>query len=163
VSDQPVLNYLVSSPAFSEGWAVYAEDLADELGAYRDDKLGRLGYLQSLLFRAARLVVDTGIHAERWTRAEAIVYLEATTGMPRSDVEFEIDRYTIWPGQACAYMAGRETIRRLRNTAQRELQARFDLKLFHDAVLQPGARPLPVLEADIANWTASRRPAPSKQ
>jgi uncharacterized protein (DUF885 family) len=161
--DQPLLNYLVSWPAFSEGWGVYAEDIADELGAYKDDKMGRLGYLQSLLFRAARLVADTGIHTMKWSRAEAISYLETTTGMSRSDIEFEVDRYTIWPGQACAYMTGRETIRRLRNTAQQQLKAGFDIKAFHQAILGPGPRPLPVLELDIADWIQSQRPQPSKK
>ncbi len=157
--DQPVLNFAISSPAFSEGWAVYAEDLANELGAYETDKLAKLGYLQSLLFRAARLVADTGIHAERWSREEAITYLVDTTGMPRARMENEVDRYTIWPGQACAYMAGRETIRRLRTSAQRELGQAFDLRSFHDAILGAGPRPLPVLEADIDEWVAARRPA----
>jgi uncharacterized protein (DUF885 family) len=158
--EQPVLNYFVSSPAFAEGWAVYAEDLAAELGAYETDRLARLGYLQSLLFRAARLVVDTGIHAERWSRADAIAYLVDTTGLPRERMENEVDRYIVWPGQACSYMAGRETIKRLRLSAQQELGAAFDLKLFHEAVLGPGPRPLPVLEADIFNWISSRRPQP---
>jgi uncharacterized protein (DUF885 family) len=161
--DQPVLNYLVSSPAFSEGWATYAEDLADELGAYQTDKTARLGYLQSLLFRAARLVVDTGIHAEKWTRADAVTYLESTTGMSRQDVEFEVDRYTIWPGQACAYMAGRETIRRLRANATQQLKGAFDVKVFHQQILGPGPRPLPVLEADINDWVASLKPQPAKK
>lgn len=158
--DQPVLNYFVSSPAFAEGWALYAEDLADELGAYETDKLARLGYLQSLLFRAARLVVDTGIHAQRWSRDDAVAYLVDTTGQPREWMENEVDRYSVWPGQACSYMAGRETIRRLRQSAQQELGAAFDLKLFHEAILAPGPRPLPVLEADIFNWIATRRPQP---
>ena len=158
-ANQPLLNFAVSSPAFSEGWAVYAEDLANELGAYETDSLAKLGYLQSLLFRAARLVVDTGIHSERWSREEAINYLVDTTGLSRAAMENEVDRYTIWPGQACAYMAGRETIRRLRTSAQRELGPAFDLRSFHDAILAPGPRPLPVLEADIADWVASRKPA----
>ncbi len=162
-ADQPLLNYLVSWPAFSEGWGVYAEDLADELGAYQTDKMAKLGYLQSLLFRAARLVVDTGIHSQKWSRADAVAYLETTTGMSRADVEFEVDRYIIWPGQACAYMAGRETIRRLRASAQQQLKAGFDIKAFHQAVLGPGPRPLPVLEADIADWVQSLRPQPSNK
>ncbi len=158
--DQPVFNHFVSSPVFAEGWAVYAEDLADELGAYQEDKLAKLGYLQSLLFRAARLVVDTGIHAQRWSREQAIDYLVETTGLPRQRMENEVDRYIVWPGQACSYMVGRETIRRLRETARQELGPAFDLRLFHDAVLTPGPRPLPILEADIYDWIASRRPQP---
>ncbi|HVY89989.1 MAG TPA: DUF885 domain-containing protein [Hyphomonadaceae bacterium] len=155
--NQTTLNYLITYPAFSEGWATYAEDLADEQGAYADDKLGKIGYYQSMLFRAARLVVDTGIHSERWTRDQAIAYLVDNTGMSRADMEKEVDRYTIWPGQACAYMAGRETIRRLRGDAQKELGQAFDLRAFHDAVLDPGPRPLSVLEADIQDWIASKR------
>ena len=161
--DQPLVNYLISYPAFSEGWAVYAEDLADELGAYKDDKMARLGYLQSLLFRAARLVADTGMHAEKWTRADTIAYLERTVGLARSEAEFEVDRYTIWPGQACAYMTGRETISRLRSNAQTQLKTGFDIKAFHQAILGPGPRPLPVLEADIADWVAAQRPQPGKK
>lgn len=158
----PVLALLMSSPAFSEGWAVYAEDLADELGAYANDPVGRLGYLQSLLFRAARMVADTGLHSERWSRGQAIDYLVDTTGLPRAEMEREVDRYTIWPGQAASYMIGRETIRRLRQSADRELGSAFDLRAFHDAVLAGGARPLPRLEADIRDWVAARRrPVPA--
>lgn len=162
-ADQPVLNYLIANPAFAEGWGVYAEDLANELGAYDNDKLAKLGYLQSLLFRAARLVVDTGIHSQKWSREQAISYLAETTGLPRERMVNEVDRYTVWPGQACAYMAGRETIRRLRNEAAQTLGAQFDVKAFHDAILQPGPRPLPVLEADIHEWEASRRPQPAAE
>lgn len=157
-TDQPVLNYLISNPAFAEGWGVYAEDLANELGAYETDKMAKLGYLQSLLFRASRLVVDTGIHSKKWTREQAISYLADTTGLPRERMVNEVDRYIVWPGQACAYMAGRETIRRLRTEATQSLGGQFDIKAFHDAILQPGPRPLPVLEADIHAWIASRRP-----
>lgn len=153
----PILTLITATPALSEGWAVYGEDLADELGAYVQDPRGRLGYLQSLLFRAARLVADTGIHSERWTRQQAVDYLVETTGLPRADMEPEVERYAIWPGQASAYMVGRETIRRLRNSADRELGPDFDLKAFHDAVLAGGGRPLPILEADIADWVVSRR------
>ncbi len=159
-TDQPVLNYFIANPAFAEGWGVYAEDLADELGAYETDKLARLGYMQSLLFRAARLVVDTGIHAQRWSREEAVAYLVDTTGLPRERMENEVDRYIVWPGQACSYMVGRETIRRLRQSAQQELGPAFDLKIFHEVLLAHGPRPLPVLEADVFNWIASRRPQP---
>jgi uncharacterized protein (DUF885 family) len=156
----PVVNYLIATPAFAEGWATYAEDLADELGAYENDPLGKIGYLQSMLFRAARLVADTGIHAQKWKRQEAIDYLVNTVGLALPNAELEVDRYAIRPGLACAYMTGRETIRRLRATAQRELKSTFDLKAFHAAILGPGPRPLPVVEADIAAWIASKKPAP---
>lgn len=159
--DQPVLNQIASYPAFSEGWAVYAEDLADELGAYGDNKLARIGYLQSLLLRAAGMVADTGIHAQRWSRSDAISYLETTTGLSRFDIELLVDNVSIAPGQACAYMAGRETIRRLRANARQQLGKTFDIKAFHQAVLGPGPRPLPVLEADIAEWLQSLRRPPS--
>jgi uncharacterized protein (DUF885 family) len=161
--NQPLVNYLIAQPAFSEGWALYAEDLADELGAYKDDKLARLGYLQSLLFRAARLVADTGINSQKWTRAEAAAYLSDTVGLSPQEIESEIDRYVIWPGQACSYMVGRETIRRLRTGAQQQLKTTFDIRQFHEVVLAPGPRPLPVLEADVADWVASQRPQPAKK
>jgi uncharacterized protein (DUF885 family) len=156
---QLTISYFMGAPAFSEGWATYAEDLAAERGAYKDDPLGRIGYLQAMLLRAARLVADTGMHAQKWPRAQAIDYLERTVGVTRAEAEIEVDRMTIWPGLACSYMAGRETIRRLRTGAQRELKTAFDLKAFHEAILAPGARPLPVLEADIDEWIISRKPA----
>ncbi len=159
-SDQPVLNYLIATPAFSEGWGVYAEDLADELGAYEADKLGKLGYLQSLLFRAARLVADTGIHSQRWSREQAVTYLVDTTGLPREAMENEVDRYTVWPGQAASYMTGRETLRRLRDAARQELGAAFDIRRFHEQVLAPGPRPLSVVENDIYQWLGAGRPQP---
>jgi uncharacterized protein (DUF885 family) len=156
-ANPPMLFQLASFTGFSEGWAVYAEDLADEVGAYKDDPLGKLGYLQSLLFRAARLVADTGIHHDKWSREQAIDYMTSTTGLPRAAMENEVDRYTIWPGQACAYMIGREKIRALRKQAETELGQAFDLKAFHDVVLAGGGRPLGVVEADVRDWIASRK------
>jgi len=158
--NRAVIDYLIASPAFNEGWATYGEDLAAEMGAYQADPLGRIGYLQSLLFRAARMVADTGLNAQRWTREETIAYLVATVGVTRQTAELEVDRYAIRPGVAVSYMAGRETIRRLRATAQKELGQSFDLKAFHDAILTPGPRPLPVVEADIAAWIAGYKPPP---
>ena len=155
--NQPVIEHLIAYPAFTEGWATYAEDLALELGAYQSDPLGRIGYLQSQLLRAARLVVDTGIHAQRWTREEAISYLEDTVGVSRATAELEVDRYAIRPGVAAAYMTGRETILRLRGQAQRELKSAFVLKAFHAAVLGPGPRPMPVVESDIASFIAAQQ------
>jgi len=161
--NQPVIEHLVAYPAFDEGWAMYAEDLALELGAYQSDPIGRIGYLQSQLLRAARLVTDTGIHAQRWTREEAISYLEKTVGVSRSTAELEIDRYAVRPGVAAAYMTGRETILRLRGQAQRELKTTFDLKAFHAALLGPGPRPMPVVEADIAAFVAAQQNTPAAQ
>ncbi len=158
--DQPVINYLVAMPAFNEGWATYAEDLAAELGAYKDDPLGRIGYLQSLLLRSARMVADTGIHARRWSRQEAVDYMTSTVGLSQQVAELEVDRFAIRPGLGTSYMLGREAIRRMRIAAQKELGERFDLKAFHAAVLSSGPRPLPVLEADIKAWVEGQRPPP---
>ncbi len=157
--NRAVIDYLIASPAFSEGWATYGEDLAAEMGAYQADPLGRIGYLQSLLLRAARMVADTGVNAQRWTRDEAIAYLVDTVGVTQQTAEMEVDRYAIRPGVAVSYMVGRETIRRLRAAAQRELGQSFDLKAFHDAILTPGPRPLHVVEADIGAWIASYKPS----
>ncbi len=158
--DQPVINYLVAMPAFNEGWATYAEDLAAELGAYKDDPLGHIGYLQSLLLRASRMVADTGVHARRWSRQEAIDYMTSTAGLSQQVAELEVDRFAIRPGLATSYMLGREAIRRMRIAAEKELGERFDLKAFHAALLGPGPRPLPVLEADIKAWVDGQRPPP---
>lgn len=128
---------------YSEGWALYSEQLADEMGMYEGDPLGQVGYLQSLLFRATRLVVDSGMHAKRWSREQATDYLIATTGIARGRSQGEIDRYTVWPGQACSYKIGHTVWTRLRAEAQRN--PKFDLKQFH-AVLLDGAMPLAVLE-----------------
>ncbi len=128
---------------YSEGWALYAEQLADEMGMYEGDPLGQVGYLQSLLFRATRLVVDSGMHAKRWSRERATDYLIATTGIARGRSQGEIDRYTVWPGQACSYKIGHTVWTRLR--AEAEKKPGFSLKQFH-AVLLQGAMPLAILE-----------------
>lgn len=142
--------------AFSEGWGLYAEQLADELGVYADDPLGRLGYLQSATFRASRLVCDTGMHFLRWSREQAIQSMMAATGDQESSVATEIERYAVWPGQACSYMVGRQAINQMRDRAESALGARFDLKGFHDTLLANGAAPLSVVEGIVADWTASR-------
>jgi uncharacterized protein (DUF885 family) len=142
--------------AFSEGWGLYAEQLADELGAYADDPLGRLGYLQSATFRASRLVCDTGIHHMRWSREQAIRSMVEATGDQESSVTTEIERYCVWPGQACSYMVGRQAINRMRSATQQQLGARFDLKAFHDTMLANGAVPLSALERLMSQWAASQ-------
>lgn len=142
--------------AFSEGWGLYAEQLADELGVYADNPLGRLGYLQSATFRASRLVCDTGIHHLRWSREQAIASMMEATGDQESSVTTEIERYCVWPGQACSYMVGRQEINRLRARAQAALGAGFDLKSFHDTMLANGAVPLSVLDSIMANWAATQ-------
>jgi uncharacterized protein (DUF885 family) len=130
---------------YGEGWALYSEQLADEMGMYEGDALGRVGYLQSLLFRATRLVVDSGLHAKRWSREKATDYLIATTGIARGRSQNEIDRYTVWPGQACSYKIGHTRWVALRDEAKRRAGAGWDSRRFHD-VLRLGAMPLAVLE-----------------
>lgn len=143
--------------AFSEGWGLYAEQLADELGSYADNPLGRLGYLQSATFRASRLVVDTGMHHKRWSRERAIRSMMQATGDLESSVTTEIERYSVWPGQACSYMVGRQEINRLRRRSEQTLGARFDLKSFHDVMLANGAVPLSVLDRIVASWVATQQ------
>ena len=135
--------------AYGEGWALYAEQLAAEMGVYDGDSLSEIGYLQSLQFRAVRLVVDTGLHFKRWSRAQAVDYMVSQTGMPRARVQREIDRYCIWPGQACSYKIGHVEWVRLREAAKARAGKRFDLKAFHDVLLQ-GPMPLVVLEQTLA-------------
>lgn len=141
--------------AYAEGWGLYAEQLADEMGMYANDPFGRVGYLQSAAFRASRLVVDTGIHSKRWTREQAIDSMMAATGDNRSNIVTEIERYCVWPGQACGYMVGRQAINRMRDSARATLGANFDLKGFHDTVLTSGSTPLSVTETLVNQWVAT--------
>ena len=134
--------------AYQEGWALYAERLADENGWYEGDPHGRLGYLADALLRARRLVVDTGIHAKRWTRQQAIDY-----GINAQEVE----RYIVWPGQACAYMIGQLKIVELREKARTALGNKFSIKAFHNLVLETGSVPLDVLEQEVDVWTEASR------
>jgi len=143
--------------AYTEGWALYAEQLADELGVYADDPLGQLGYLQSMGFRACRLVVDTGLHAMRWTREQAIDWFVRTNGDPRPSVEGEVDRYCVMPGQACGYKVGQLEIVRLREKAQATLGPRFDLRRFDDAIVLGGSVPMTLLEAVIDGFIAKSK------
>ncbi|MEA3009458.1 MAG: hypothetical protein QOJ91_1150 [Sphingomonadales bacterium] len=148
----PLIRSLLAFNAYSEGWALYAEQLGDELGAYEGDPLGQLGYLQSLSFRACRLVVDTGLHSERWTRAKAIQWFADTNGSTVEEVQGEVDRYCAWPGQACGYKVGHSEINRLREKAKAALGARFDLRTFDDAVVLGGNVPLTLLEGVIDRY-----------
>lgn len=148
----PLIRTMLGYSEFAEGWALYAEQVAAEMGLYADDPLGDLGRLQSELFRAARLVVDTGLHHKQWTREQAIDYMQGVTGDTRDAVTREIERYAVWPGQACAYKLGMLKINALREKAQAALGADFDIRAFHDEVLLTGAMPLPVLERKINAW-----------
>ncbi len=145
----PLITSLLSFNAFVEGWALYAEQLVDESGAYDDDPFSRLGYLQAQRFRAVRLVVDTGLHAKKWTREQAINYMTANTGRARSSVTSEIDRYCASPGQACGYKIGHNEIIRLRGVAKAAAGANFDVRDFNDAVVTTGGVPLSVLATVI--------------
>lgn len=144
---------------FSEGWALYAEQVAAEMGMYDDDPLGDLGRLQSELFRAARLVVDSGLHYKQWTREEAIDYMIGVTGDTRASVTREVERYSVWPGQACSYKLGMLKINELRENAEAELGDLFDIRAFHDEVLLTGSMPLPVLEQKIDRWVVEQKNA----
>ncbi|UYY59387.1 DUF885 domain-containing protein [Sphingomonas sp. S2-65] len=141
----PLIRRRTFFSGYSEGWALYAEQLADEMGMYEGNPLGQVGYLQSLLFRATRLVVDSGMHHKRWSREKATDYLIATTGIARGRSQGEIDRYTAWPGQACSYKIGHTVWTRLRDQVKRKQGARFDPRAFH-AILAEGPMPLTVLE-----------------
>jgi uncharacterized protein (DUF885 family) len=153
----PLLRSLLAFNAYSEGWALYAEQLADELGAYEGDPLGQLGYLQSLSFRACRLVVDSGLHAQRWTRARAIQWFAETNGSTLEEVQGEVDRYCAWPGQACGYKVGHSEIVRLREKAKGALGKRFDLRTFDDALVLGGNVPLTLLEQVVDRYVAAQR------
>ncbi|MBW2578775.1 MAG: DUF885 domain-containing protein [Deltaproteobacteria bacterium] len=146
----PIARYLYNS-GYGEGWGLYSERLADELGLYAGP-LDRIGMLSDQAARAARLVVDSGMHTMGWTREQAVDYMLANTAWVPGDIESEIDRYIAWPGQATAYMLGMLEIRRLRDLAEEELGERFDLRAFHDRVLENGSVTLPMLEESIEAW-----------
>jgi len=147
-------------PAFGEGWALYAEGLGAELGLLRDP-FSQFGRLADEQLRAARLVVDTGIHALNWSRQQAVDYLNANTANPPADNEVEVDRMIAPPGQALAYKIGQLRIVALLARAQAALGARFDIRAFHDAVLENGALPLDLLERRIDRWIATQNAAPA--
>jgi uncharacterized protein (DUF885 family) len=151
----PLIRQMLSFNAYSEGWALYAEQLADELGAYQSDPVGRLGYLQSIAFRACRLVVDTGIHAKRWTREQGVRFFVEVNGSNPLEVASEVDRYCSWPGQACGYKVGHSEINRQRDKATAALRSGFDLKAFNDAVVLGGNVPLDVLATNVDSYIAS--------
>jgi uncharacterized protein (DUF885 family) len=140
-----------SPTAYAEGWGLYSESLGPELGLFTDP-YQLFGHLDMEMLRAARLVVDTGMHAQRWTRQQAIDYMLANTSMAKHDVEVEIDRYIAWPGQACAYKTGELRIRALRDEAARRQGNAFDVKAFHEQVLDTGGLPLAVLERKVRSW-----------
>jgi len=154
---QPLIRSLLAFNAYSEGWALYAQQIADELGVYDDFPVGRLGYLQSLAFRACRLVVDTGLHAKRWTREEANQWFVTNNGSNPEEVRGEVDRYCAWPGQACGYKVGHSAINRLRAKTKTELGDKFDFRRFNDAVVLGGSVPMTVLGRIIDDHIACEK------
>ncbi|HLJ37580.1 MAG TPA: DUF885 domain-containing protein [Steroidobacteraceae bacterium] len=154
LKDLPLIRQQTLYSAYAEGWALYSEQLAAEIGMYKDDPWGNLGRLQAELLRAARLVVDTGIHAQGWSRDQAISYMVATTGMGEAEVASEVERYMAMPGQACAYKVGQLKILELRARARAALGAKFTLKDFHAVVLENGGVPLTLLEQLVNEWIA---------
>ena len=158
LADLPAFRRYGWDVAFGEGWATYAEGLGPELGFFQDP-FSLFGHLNEEMLRAARLVVDTGIHALGWPRQQAIDYLNANTANPPSDNEVEVDRYIARPAQALGYQVGALRIRALRDKARAALGERFDLRQFHDAVLGNGAVSLPILERQLEAWIAVQAPA----
>lgn len=153
----PQFRKMIPFTAYSEGWALYTEWLARQAGWYEGDPFGDLGRLQAELFRAVRLVVDTGIHAQRWPREQAIAYMLEKTGMGEKEVTAEIERYIVSPGQACAYKVGMLKIQELRERTQRELGEKWNEREFHDVVLKNGALPLEILEQQVNAYIQSKR------
>jgi uncharacterized protein (DUF885 family) len=151
----PLIRQMLAFNVYSEGWGLYAEQLADELGAYQDDPVGRLGYLQSIAFRACRLVVDTGIHAKRWTREQGVQFFVDVNGSNPLEVASEVDRYCSWPGQACGYKVGHSEINRLRQQSMTKLGSKYDLKAFNDTVVLGGNVPLDVLATNVDEYVRS--------
>ncbi|HEY1077882.1 MAG TPA: DUF885 family protein [Fontimonas sp.] len=154
-AELPLFRKLVRFSAYTEGWALYAEQVADELGVYEDNPVGRIGYLQSSLFRAARIVVDAGIHQQRWTRQQATEWMVTRIGEPRMSATREIERYCVYPGQACSFKVGANALVAARDTARQKMGSRFDIRRFHDLVLQSGPVPMSVLEQIVARWSAA--------
>jgi uncharacterized protein (DUF885 family) len=157
----PMLRRLSPFNAYSEGWALYSERIAKtDMGLYDDDPLGDLGRLQAEMFRAVRLVVDTGMHAKRWSREQAIEYMITKTGMTEEEVTREIERYVVWPGQATAYKTGQLALLDIRAETESALGERFDLREFHEAILMNGAMPLAILRENMAQWASEQEPTP---
>lgn len=156
MTDLPEFRRHTRYTAFTEGWGLYAESLGEEMGFYADP-YAKFGQLTYEMWRAIRLVVDTGLHALGWSRQQAIDFFKENAGKTEHDITVEVDRYIVWPGQALAYKLGELKIKELRAHAERELGAKFDIRLFHDEVLRNGAVPLDVLETHIREWVAGRK------
>jgi uncharacterized protein (DUF885 family) len=148
----PLIRSILAFNAFSEGWALYAEQIADELGAYKGFEVGRLGFLQSLAFRACRLVVDTGLHSKQWTREQGRQFFVERNGSKVEEVASEVDRYCSWPGQACGYKIGHSEILRQRERARAELGRKYDFRAFNTALVLGGNAPLSVMANTVSRY-----------
>jgi uncharacterized protein (DUF885 family) len=155
--DLPLIRKVIGFSGYSEGWALYAEELAVEMGMYRNDVLGEIGMLHDAMFRAVRLVVDSGMHAKKWSREQAIKFYVDTIGDQEASAITEIERYSVWPGQACSYMVGKLVFLEERAKARKALGRRFDIRKFHDAALLSGGTPLKVLGNVVDNYIASAK------
>jgi uncharacterized protein (DUF885 family) len=155
--DLPLIRKVIGFSGYSEGWALYAEELAVEMGMYEDDPLGQIGMLHDAMFRAVRLVVDSGMHHKRWSREQAVKYFVDNIGDAETSAITEIERYCVWPGQACSYMVGKITWMEGRERAKKALGSKFDIRKFHDAGLLSGGTPLTVLDNVIDNYIASAK------
>ena len=162
LAGQPDFRKHVGYSAFVEGWALYAESLGGELGLYKDP-YSQFGQLSYEMWRAVRLVVDTGMHSQGWTRDQAIQFFKDNTGKTDQDITVEVDRYIVWPGQALAYKLGQLKIRQLRTAAESQLGAKFSVRTFHDTVLENGAVPLGILEQHVQQWLANQPTVPSER
>jgi uncharacterized protein (DUF885 family) len=156
LTELPPFRKFAEYNAFSEGWALYSETLAHEMGFYRDP-YSEYGRLQNLMWRSIRLVVDTGVHSKHWSRKQMIDFFHQHSAMDDQNIETEVDRYIAWPAQALCYKLGEMTILKLRERARQQLGSKFDIRAFHDAVLDQGALPLDVLESSVGQWIASRQ------
>ena len=157
-----MLRKVLPFSAYAEGWALYAERVAKiDMGFYDTDPLGDLGRLQAEMFRAVRLVVDTGMHAKQWSREQSIAYMVEKTGMTEAEVTREIERYVVWPGQATSYKVGQLAMLRMRAEAEKALGPRFDLAAFHEVILMNGSMPLAVLEDVVQEWIKTQQAAPA--
>jgi len=152
----PFRRHFTSFTAFTEGWGLYAESLGEEMGLY-DTPAKKMGQLSYQAWRAARLVVDTGIHAKGWTKAQAVAFMRENTALTDANIDAEVNRYISWPGQALGYKIGELKIRELRTRAEQALGPKFDIRRFHDAVLGQGSVPLDVLEAQVDGWIAAEK------
>ena len=154
----PFRKYAAGFTAFIEGWGLYSEYLGEEMGLYdtNEKMMGRLSYE---LWRACRLVVDTGIHAKGWDKARAVAFMKANTALTDANIDAEVNRYISWPGQALGYKIGEIRIRELRGKAETALGDKFDLRAFHDLVLSQGPVPLDVLSASVDRWIAAKKAA----